>query len=154
MQTELELDHLFWNAITTNSAFFAWVIGRPKFAHRRLSLDTEELWHQRWYRDPETHEESETDITLFLSDEDTQEAFAIHIENKTSHRLWEKNQARNYRKRAANRMSIWKHADFQVALLAPQQHIVSHPAEAACFDFEMAYEAVGTFVPEFLAACT
>ena len=153
MPTELELDHLFWNALRTNSDFFAWFIGKSKFGGHCLELRTDELWHQRWYRNPETKKESETDITLFLRDCTSGSLFSIHLENKTPHRAWEEGQAEGYRVRALNRMSHWGHADCQVALLAPQSHIASHPLEVSHFDFCVSYEEVGIFVPEFRAAC-
>jgi hypothetical protein len=153
MPTEFEHDHLFWNAISSNSQFRAWLLRRSKFASRSLELKTDELWHQRWYKDPDTKKDSETDITLIFREFESGHLFSIHIENKTPHRVWEKNQAENYRKRAANRMAKWKHVDCEVALLAPRDHIANHPIETSHFDFLLTYEDVGAYVPEFTDAC-
>src|ERR1700722_8961963 len=120
MPTELELDHFFWNAITTNVAFQSWFLVKTKFAGRNLELVTDELWHQRWYRDPVTGKDSEGDILLMFRDPETSERYAIHIENKPGHRIWEPLQAENYRKRAANRMREWQYIDFQLVLIAPR----------------------------------
>ena len=98
MTTELELDHFFWNAISTNVAFQSWFLVKTKFAGRNLELVTDELWHQRWYRDPVTGKDSEGDILLMFRDPETSERYAIHIENKPGHRIWEPLQAENYRK--------------------------------------------------------
>jgi hypothetical protein len=153
MLTELELDHLFWKAVSSNKEFRDWLLSRSKFAGRSLELKTDELWHQRWYKDPDTKEESETDITLIFMESGSGHLFAIHIENKTSHRAWENNQAENYPKRAADRMVKWKHADWEVALLAPRDHIENHLSEAKHFGFQLTYEDVGAYVPEFMDAC-
>lgn len=158
MLTELELDHLFWNAISSNSEFRAWILSKSKFAGLSLELVGDERsptkhWHQRWYKDPDTKEESETDITLIFKEPESPRLFSIHIENKTPHRAWEKNQAENYPKRAANRKVKWKHVDYEVALLAPRDHIENHPSEAKHFGFQLTYEEVGAYVPEFMDAC-
>ena len=153
MPTELELDHLFWEAVSSKKEFLDWLLRQSKFAGRTLELKTDELWHQRWYKDPETKEESETDITLIFREPASEHLFSIHIENKTPHRLWERNQAENYRKRAENRKVKWKHEDYEVALLAPRDHIANHPSEASHFDFKLTYEEVGAYVPAFRDAC-
>ena len=109
MPTELELDHLFWNAINKDSGFRDWFLKRTKFAGP-LELKLDELWHQRWYKDPDTKKDSEADITLIFRDSESGHLVSIHIENKTLQRAWEKNQAESYRKRAVNRMtngSMW-----------------------------------------------
>ena len=154
MPTELQLDELFWKKISTNPSFQAWFLGRTKFAGKPLILTTDQLWHQRWYKDPVTGAESETDIILIFKDSESQQLYSIHIENKPSHRAWEKDQAENYRKRAANRMIKWKHADCQVALMAPREFIEKHPNEAHHFDFTITYEEVGVYVPEFCEMCS
>jgi hypothetical protein len=61
MTTELELDHFFWKAISTNVAFQAWFLDRTKFANHALELVGNEKSHQRWYRDPVTGKDSETE---------------------------------------------------------------------------------------------
>ena len=153
MPTELELDQLFWKSISTDLNFQAWFLERTKFRGEPLVLLTSEAWHQRWYRDPETGMDSETDITLIFKNSESQKLFSVHIENKPLHRAWEKDQAENYRKRAANRMIKWKHADCEVALMAPRKFIDKHPDEARHFDFTMTYEEVGLYVPQFRAMC-
>ena len=65
---ELSLDKCFWREISTSSEFRRWLIGKTKFADRNLELVTNELWHQRWYRDPLTKKESEGDILLIFRD--------------------------------------------------------------------------------------
>ncbi len=154
MPTELQLDELFWKEISTSPTFQAWFLGRTKFADKPLKLTTDELWHQRWYKDPATGAESETDITLIFKNFELKELYSVHIENKPSHRTWEKDQAENYRKRAANRMIKWKHAGCQVALMAPREFIEKHPNEAHHFDFTISYEEVGVYVPEFREMCS
>jgi hypothetical protein len=153
MSTELELDYIFWNAIKTDVTFSAWFLGKTKFAGRSLELKTDELWHQRWYRDPDSKEESETDILLIFRDTESGEVVSIHLENKRLKRAWGKNQAESYRRRAANWMVKWKHADSEVALMAPLSHIANHPIEAGHFDFVITYEEVGMYVSEFKDAC-
>jgi hypothetical protein len=75
--TELELDHFFWKAISTNVAFQAWFLGLTKFADHALDLVGDEIWHQKWYRDPVTGKDSETDILLIFKHQSTGERFAI-----------------------------------------------------------------------------
>jgi hypothetical protein len=147
--TELELDHFFWKAISTNVAFQAWFLDRTKFTNHALELVGDEKWHQRSYRDPVTGEDSETDILLIFKDQSTGERFAIHIENKPSLGRWEPHQPENYRKRATNRMSNWRYVDFQVLLIAPMSFIAASITELDHFDIAVSYEALSTFVPEF-----
>jgi hypothetical protein len=117
-----------------------------------LILVTEEKWHQRWYRDPETKKDSETDILLIFVDSSTGDRYALRIENKPAHRGWEPDQAANYLKRAVNRMKAWRYIDFQTVLLAPAAFVQQHPTEASHFHLTISYEEVGAFVPEFAAA--
>jgi hypothetical protein len=146
---ELALDHCFWREVKTSSPFQHWLIGKTKFAGRVVRLVTDEGWHQRWYRDPETKKDSETDILLIFVDLENSQRYALHIENKTAHSKWEPDQAKNYRKRAMNRMKPLRYADFQTVLVAPASFIDKHPTEAAEFDLLLIYEEVGVFVPEF-----
>jgi hypothetical protein len=149
MSTELELDHFFWKAISTNVAFQGWFLDRTKFANHALELVGDEKWHQRWYRDPVTGLDSETDILLIFKDQSTGERIAIHIENKPPWGLWEPHQPENYRKRAANRMSNWRYVDLQVVLIAPTSFIAGSISELDYFDIAVSYEALSEFVPEF-----
>ena len=149
---ELELDHCFWNAASTSPEFLQWLISQTKFAERALRLVTNEKWHQRWYRDPQTGEESETDILLMLEDIGNGERFALHVENKPPHGKWRPNQPENYRKRAQDRMVPWRYADFQTVLLAPAAFISLHQAEAAHFDLRLTYEEVSAWIHEFTIA--
>ena len=112
--TELELDQLFWNAIGRDNAFQKWFIQQTKFKDCQLKLLDGEEWHHRWYRDPVSNKDSETDITLTFADQWSCR-YAIHIENKPSWSIWRPFQAENYRPRALNRMHAWGHADYQTA---------------------------------------
>ena|ERR1039458_9411643 len=152
MTTELELDHFFWNAMCTNSVFQSWFLGRTKFSKHALDLVTEEKWHQRWYRDPITGKDSETDVLLLFKDRVNADRYAIHIENKPAHRIWEPLQAENYRKRAMNRKTVWRYVDFQIALIAPSSFIARSPGEAEHFDIVISYEEISKFIPEFRQA--
>ena len=149
---ELDLDHAFWNALTGKNDFRVWLLQRTKFCSQQLDLVTDEKWHQRWYRDPETRKDSETDILLIWRESTTGGRVALHIENKPAHRAWEPSQASNYRRRAENRMKPWRYSDFEVALLAPAEFIARHLHEASQFDFVLTYEDVGGFAPEFEGA--
>jgi hypothetical protein len=146
---ELELDHHFWNKISTDLAFQESILSQTKFVGRDMELITSEPWHQTWYRDPETRLDSETDILLMFVDRATQERYALHIENKPAHAKWELNQAENYRKRARNRMKIKRYVDFQVGLIAPAAFIAAWPLERSHFDFDVTYEKIAKFVLEF-----
>jgi len=149
---ELELDHAFWNALIASDEFKQRLLQRTRFWARELELVTDEKWHQRWYRDPETRKDSETDILLMWREAGTGDRFAMHIENKPAHRVWEPSQAANYRRRAENRKESWRYRDFEVVLLAPREFVAGHLAESALFDFVLTYEEVGAFVPQFAAA--
>jgi hypothetical protein len=109
MATELELDHLFWNAISTNSPFRPWFIQRTKFADAPLLSSLTKKWHHRRYWDPVTKRDSETDILLIFKDLANHERYAIHIENKPPNREWEPFQAENNRMRATNRRLKWRY---------------------------------------------
>jgi hypothetical protein len=146
---ELDLDRCFWREVSTSPKFREWLIARTKFSGRNLELVTDELWHQKWYRDPETKLDSETDILLIFRERESSERYALHIENKPAHRKWEIDQAKNYRKRAINRMIPWNYVDFQVVLLAPTAFVRLCPDDVAHFDLVISYEDVGIFVPEF-----
>jgi hypothetical protein len=150
--TELELDHFFWKATSTNVAFQAWFLGLTKFADHAINLVGDEIWHQKWYRDPVTGKDSETDILLIFKDQSTGDRFAIHIENKPPWGLWEPHQPDNYRKRAANRMRSWRYVNFQVVLIAPVSFIAKSISELDHFDIAVSYEALSEFVPEFAHA--
>ncbi len=146
---ELALDHCFWNALSTWQTFLAWLISKTKFLGRPLSLVRDEKWHQRWYRNPETKEESETDILVLLEDTETSERLALHIENKPPHGQWRRNQPENYQIRAENRMGPLRYTSYQTVLLAPSKFIVKHRPEAAHFELWLSYEDVSMYVPEF-----
>lgn len=149
---ELELDRAFWGEANTNGEFLSWFLSRTRFAGRDFELIPEEKWHQRWYRDPVTGQESETDITLFLRDRDTSEMVAVHIENKPAHRAWEPSQAQNYATRAANRMAAWGHSDFSTALIAPAAFVAGCLDKANHFDVVVTYEDIGAFIDAFRVA--
>jgi hypothetical protein len=140
MVSELKLDHLFWEAISSNPSFQVWFLSRTKFVGRDLNLVTNEKWHQRWYKDPETGKESETDILLIFLDRAT-----------SDHGMWRKGQAEQYRRRALNRMLPWRYVDFQTALIAPTLFIARWPLEVGHFDVTVSYEDISAFVPTFNA---
>jgi hypothetical protein len=150
VMNELAPDHSFWNTLVASMPFRKWLLERTRFAKLGLDLVTNEKWHQRWYRDPITKKDSETDILLIFSDANGGRRYALHIENKPDHRKWEPDQFENYQKRAADRMSAWRYTDYEVVLLAPMSFLTRYPLEAAQFDFRLSYEDVGTFIPEFL----
>lgn len=154
MTSELELDHLFWNAISTNLEFQSWFLQRTKFAEQTIQLVTNEKWHQRWYRDPDTNKDSETDILLIFRDSMGDDRYAIHVENKPPNRMWEPQQPENYRKRAEDRKSKWRYVDYQTALIAPLSFLNRWPREVEQFDIAISYEEIANFVPEFGRACT
>ena len=102
-------------------------------------LVRDEKWHQRWYRDPETGKDSETDILLMFADNVSGERYALHIENKPDHGKWMPDQAANYRRRAVNRMSKWRYVDFQTMIMAPQTFIDRYADDVAEFDVILSY---------------
>ena len=146
---ELSLDHAFWGAISTDRAFFDWFTGRSKFSGLWLDLDRSEKWHQRWFRDPVTKLDSETDITLFLLETRLSKRYAIHIENKPGHGKWQQNQVENYPIRAANRMRAWGHQDYDTALIAPKSFLNTHANAVSQFGFAVSYEEIERFIPAF-----
>jgi hypothetical protein len=148
---ELALDRCFWRTVSRSESFRKWLLSKTKFSHLALELVTDEKWHQRWYRDPITKRDSETDILLIFFDVNSGKRYALHIENKPDHRKWEPLQSSNYRKRAIDRMRIWRYVDFQVVLLAPVSFISRYPTDACQFDIWISYEDVGVFIPEYLA---
>lgn len=154
MTNELELDKLFWKAISTNQAFQSWFLKQTKFAQQDLELVIDEKWHQRWYRDPLTKKDSETDILLIFKDSGTDHRYAVHIENKPSHGMWELLQPENYRKRAEDRKSKWQYIEYQLALIAPLEFLKRSVGEIKHFDIAISYEGIGAFIPEFKHACT
>jgi hypothetical protein len=149
VQDELQLDHHFWNGVSRNQEFCSWLLTQTKFSGLSLHLVTDEKWHQRWYRDPITKKDSETDILLIFAELVSGDRYALHIENKPDHRRWEPSQAESYRRRALNRMEKWRYADFQTVLLAPLSFIMRSTMEAAHFDVILSYEDVSRFVPAF-----
>ena len=146
---ELELDKAFWAALVANLEFRQWFLRRTRFWPRNLELVTDEIWHQRWYRDPETKKDSETDILVLWRDLESGERVAIHIENKPAHGKWQPRQVENYLKRAENRKSKWRYSEFETVLLAPSEFLARHPIEVASFDFVLSYEDVSAFAPAF-----
>ncbi len=149
MFTELELDKYFWEAFSTNEQFQKALLDHTKFKGFVLTVKTDELWHQRWYRNPETKKDSETDITLFLEDVARQKLYSIHIENKPPHRAWEERQAESYRPRSEYLAKKWKHEDCTVGLIATANYLSSHVREVNYFEFTMTYEEIGLYVPQF-----
>ena len=146
---ELALDHVFWNLVSSNPAFEQWLLARTKFGGRSLTLVRDEKWHQRWYRDPETGRDSETDILLIFADPANGARYALHIENKPDHGKWMTDQARNYRRRAFNRMEKWRYVDFQTILMAPRGFIERFPRDVAEFVVVLSYEDIRSVAPEF-----
>jgi hypothetical protein len=149
---ELHLDGLFWSAFSTDEQFRTWVLNQTAFSPSDHALVLEEKWHQRWFRDPDTGRESETDILAILVAMSDGSRHALHIENKPPHRTWEPQQAENYKKRALDRRQAWQYDPFQTVLLAPRTFISRWRAEAAQFDVLLTYEDVGLYIPEFADA--
>jgi hypothetical protein len=148
---ELSLDHCFKQQLDTSVAFQEWIIGQTKFKDRHLELVIEKIWHQRWYRDPVTKKDSETDIFLVFRDKDSGQRVALHIENKIASSLWQPYQAENYKIRGEARKSSYDYVDFQTVLMAPQSFIDAWAPQVAHFDVVITHEALSKFVPEFAA---
>lgn len=146
---ELSLDHCFKRYLDANVIFQNWIISRTKFKGRRLELVIEKIWHQRWYRDPITKKDSETDIFLVFKDQDSGSRIALHIENKLANSTWQAYQAENYKLRGEARKSSYNYVDFQTVLMAPQYFIDAWPAQVAHFDVIITHEALSNFIPEF-----
>lgn len=149
---ELELDHHFWDAISTDRPFQQWFLARTKFCARELELVTDEKWHQRWYKCPVTKRDYEGDILLIFRDRQTGERLSVHIENKPDHRTWTPNQAEHYKKRAIDRMKKWHYVDFETVLIAPRSFIARWPEETAHFDLKIPYDEIGQFIAPFATA--
>lgn len=145
---ELDLDHHFFNAVRDNLAFRHWFLGHSKFAGQTMELVTSEKWHQRWYTNPDTGVQSESDIVLFF-ERPNGERLAIHIENKPAHGKWQIDQPLHYRPRAENRMKRWRHVDWEVGLIAPSSFLMRCADDVAHFDFAVSYEDIEKFVPQF-----
>jgi hypothetical protein len=150
---ELSLDHRFKQYLDSNVAFQNWIISKTRFKNRRIELVIEKIWHQRWYRDPVTKKDSETDIFLVFKDKDCGSRIALHIENKLANSVWQAYQAENYKIRAEARKSSYNYVDFQTVLMAPKDFISAWPAQVAHFDVVITHEALSEFIPEFLTGC-
>jgi len=146
---ELSLDHCFKRYLDLNITFQNWIISQTKFKNRNLELVIEKIWHQRWYRDPITKKDSETDIFLVFKDKDCGSRVALHIENKLTNSTWQAYQAENYKIRGEARKSSYDYVDFQTILLAPKIFIDAWPAQVAQFDVIITHEALSVFIPEF-----
>lgn len=152
MFDELSLDRFFKAKLDIDLVFQHWLIDKTKFNDRPLDLIIEKIWHQRWWRDPDTKKDSETDIFLVFLDRATGERVALHIENKLKTSVWEPQQAINYRKRARARMRSYNYQDFQTVLMAPKAFIDAWSQEASQFDVWIYHEEVANFVPEFASS--
>lgn len=148
---ELSLDRCFKHYLDSNIAFQNWIISQTKFKDRQLELVIEKIWHQRWYRDPITKKDSETDIFLVFRDRVCGSRVALHIENKLANSVWQPYQAENYKIRAEARKSSYNYIDFQTVLMAPEYFINAWPAEVSHFDVTITHEALSEFIPEFAA---
>ena len=134
--TELELEHLFWDAMSTNVEFQSWLLERTRtWFLKQTRVDTmaldlvlNERWHQRWHTDRHGNE-SESDILLIFRNRENSQRYAIHIENKPLHGTWQPGEAEGYRLRAEHCMAKWRYVDFQTVLLAPAQFIERYPEE-------------------------
>jgi hypothetical protein len=146
---ELSLDHHFKRYLDANVPFQNWIIAQTKFRDRRVELVIEKVWHQRWYRDPVTKRDSETDIFLVFKDLDSGERLALHIENKLTNSTWQAYQAENYKLRGEARKSSYHYVDFQTVLMAPRAFIKAWPAQVAHFDIIILHEELSDFIPEF-----
>jgi hypothetical protein len=146
---ELSLDRAFKAKLDANYDFQAWLLSHTKFAKRELTLSVDEVWHQRWWRDPETKKDSETDIFLLFTDRPTGERVALHIENKLAKSVWTPSQAQNYEKRAIARKRSYKYNDYQTVLIAPQSFVSAWPDEVSFFNVVIFHEDIAAFVPEF-----
>jgi hypothetical protein len=146
---ELALDMASKAKLDADPAFQSWLISLTKFASRDLELVIEKIWHQRWWRDPVTKKDSETDIFLVFQDRSNLERVALHIENKNLKGIWTLSQAENYEKRARARMATYNYSDFQTVLIAPQAFLDAWPHQVAQFNIVISHEALAKFVPEF-----
>jgi hypothetical protein len=154
--SERDLDRIFWGKISTDPTFESWFLQKTKFSHKSLDLVRTDLnrrkpWnpHSRWYTNPDSGFQSETDILLIFRDRETGVRYAFHVENKSGNRGWEENQAKSYRVRADHLRTRFEYDDFQTVLIAPQVYEARYPVEVNHFDLFVSYEELSRFMPEF-----
>jgi hypothetical protein len=149
--SERELDERFWREISNSAEFRNWFLGKTKFAERQLELVTRDgEWQFRWYKDPTTGRESETDILLIFRDRENGDQYAIHIEDKPPHGAWQPEQAMHYPIRAKHLAEKFNYVDFQTVLVAPQAFIDRNRLDAAIFSFCIPYEEISEHIAEFV----
>lgn len=150
--SERTLDEAFVRELKANPNFLSWLLSRTKFANRELLLDQSEPWQFRWYRDPNTGLDSETDIFLRFEEACAGKPIALHIENKPADGRFRVGQPEAYRPRAEYLKGKLRYDDFQTVLLAPLSFQETFASECAHFDIMLPYEEIAGFVLEFRKA--
>lgn len=165
MISELELDRAFADKVAVSPDFLRWVLQKTEFRElaedlillHREQADAKptkkpENWWRHWWCRLDDGSESETDIFLVLSNANSQERIALHIEDKPPHGKFTPGQYLNYRRRAqfmANKEQYMNYSKFTTVLLAPNSFIEENEDKVKHFDSVLSYESVSTFIPLF-----
>lgn len=151
--SEKELDRLFAAAFGSRPEFRQWFLDRTKFSGRECHVVLLRADHP-WYQSKKTGVQSETDILIVLEDVETQERFALHVENKLAKGSYTANQPALYLERAED----WRHdpkygsyVDYETVLIAPHAFRLKNLEQSTPFHRFVAHEEIAGFIPEFEA---
>jgi hypothetical protein len=153
--TEEQLDARLHAYLESSQEFLTWFLGRTKFAGRRIRILLLRS-DNPWYQSKRTRKQPETDILLVLEDLDTNDRFALHIENKLANGKFGEDQPELYHERAEDWRGVAKwgsYADYEVVLVAPQCFFERNREKAELFHRFIPHEDIALFVPEFGASC-
>jgi hypothetical protein len=160
---ESDLDLAFANKIKASPEFAIWVLGHTKFkrygARVRLldeiqgRLRKRRFWWKDWWTTiPGQRIGRQIDIFALFESIDTEQRFALYIENKQADRDFEQGQAEAYSHLAKHMMkkeTKLNYTDYATILIAPLLYRECHKVECDLFDCFIPYEKIAEYVPEF-----
>lgn len=159
--SEGQLDQALADKVQNSSEFRLWLLGRTKFRDRAIDavlLDEEQgrnrpvWWKHWWCRVPDLNEERETDVFLVFEDGQSNDRFALHIENKKGNGKFLDGQPEGYAARAnfmMNQEKYLSYSDWETILIAPQSFYEANELKCDHFDVFICYEDISDFVTEF-----
>jgi hypothetical protein len=149
--------------VKESSEFAAWLLSRTKFRRHiagarllhdeQMNLRPRRFWWRHWWcHIPELKKDRETDIFMVFEISNSNERFALHIENKRDNGKFATGQAEAYRIRAqhmANRSEYLNYQDFETILIAPIAFMEKYRDSCDHFDSFIPYEDIAAFIPEY-----
>ena len=160
--TEKDLDKALDEGFKHSSEFSKWFLSKTRFSKLNATYNwsrSDNPWG-RFTFDVDKKEngkieqitrDSETDVLVIFEDE-LNNKFALHIENKLANGKFTQYQPEFYSKRAeawANNEKFGNYTDFETVLVAPIEFYKNNFRASQYFDKYVSYQEVAILLPEF-----